>query len=52
MRFPIETGLWRKFNRKERLCTKCTKGVIDDKFHYLFICSNYQIVELRKLLYS
>jgi hypothetical protein len=32
-----------KFNR----CTKCSENLICDEFHYLFICSHYEIVNLR-----
>ena len=47
IKFPIETGRWRKINREERICTKYIAGVIGDEFHYLFNCTNQQTVEFR-----
>jgi hypothetical protein len=29
------------------MCTKCSEDLIGDEFHYLFICSNPEIVNLR-----
>ena len=45
--FPIETGGWRNIPRANRLCSKCTTGMIGDEFHYLFICQSKEVVEIR-----
>jgi hypothetical protein len=37
IRIPIETGRWQKITRENRKCTKCSKDVIGDEYHYLFI---------------
>ena len=47
-KFPIETGRWRKINREHRLCTLCSRKEIGDEFHYLFLCSNPEILEYRR----
>ena len=43
IRIPIETGRWQKVTRVNRKCTKCSKDVIGDEYHYLFICNNTEI---------
>ena len=53
IRIPIETGRWQKITRENRKCTKCSKDVIGDEYHYLFICNNTEIQRLRsKILYT
>jgi len=47
IKFPIETGRWRNIPRANRLCSKCTTGMIGDEFHYLFICQCKEAVEIR-----
>jgi hypothetical protein len=47
MKIPIETGRWYNINKEHRMCTKCSKNLIGDEFHYLFICSHPEIVNLR-----
>lgn len=47
IRIPIETGRWQKITRENRKCTKCSKDVIGDEYHYLFICNNTEIQRLR-----
>jgi hypothetical protein len=44
---PIETGRWQKITRENRKCTKCSKDVIGDEYHYLFICNNTEIQRIR-----
>ena len=44
---PIETGRWQKITRENRKCTKCSKDVIGDEYHYLFKCNNTEIQSLR-----
>ena len=43
----IETGRWQKITRENRKCTKCSKDVIGDEYHYFFICNNTEIQRLR-----
>ena len=33
--------------KAHRMCTKCSENLIGDEFHYLFICSHPEIVNLR-----
>ena len=47
MKIPIETGRWYNINKEHRMCTKCSENLIGDEFHYLFICSHPEIVNLR-----
>ena len=44
---PIEIGRWRNIPRANRLCCKCTTGMINDEFHYLFICQCKEVTEIR-----
>jgi hypothetical protein len=37
----------RNIPRANRLCCKCTTGMIGDEFHYLFICQCKEVVEIR-----
>ena len=47
MKLPIETGRWYNISKDHRKCTKCSEHLIGDEFHYLFICSHPEIVNLR-----
>ena len=47
MKLPIETGRWYNISKEHRKCTKCSENLIGDEFHYLFICSHPEIVNLR-----
>lgn len=47
LKLPIETGRWNKTPRHERICPLCRNG-IGDEYHYLFICDNESIVQLRQ----
>ena len=47
MKLPIETGRWHNITKDHRKCTKCSVKLIGDEFHYLFICSHPEIVNLR-----
>lgn len=40
----IETGRWSRpsIPREERLCPRCTSGVVEDEVHLLFECSAYE----------
>ena len=41
----IELGRYKKnkLQRDERICKKCDTGNVEDEFHFLFECSNYNI---------
>ena len=41
----IELGMYKKnkLQRDERTCKKCDTGNVEDEFHFLFECSNYNI---------
>ena len=47
MKLPIETGRWYNISKEHRKCSKCSENVIGDEFHYLSICSQPEIVNLR-----
>lgn len=49
IKFPIETGRWHNIPRHERICSLCNEGLLGDEFHYLFVCKNSIVVNLRKL---
>ena len=40
---PIESGRWRNINRNDRKCFLCNSHEIGDEFHYLFVCSAFDI---------
>lgn len=46
-KLPIETGRWFKVAKNDRKCHKCQEESIGDEFHYLFMCSNQEILNLR-----
>ena len=46
IKFPIETGRWHNIPKEERLCNLCSES-IGDEFHYIFLCNNATIVNLR-----
>lgn len=48
MKLPIETGRWQNIPRQNRLCTLCNMNEIGDEFHYLFNCSEIELVNARK----
>ena len=39
IKFPIETGRGGKIPRANRLCSKCTPGMLGDEFHYVLFVS-------------
>ena len=42
----VETCRWYNINKENRVCAKFSENLIGDEFHYLFICSNPEIVNL------
>jgi hypothetical protein len=46
MKLPIETDRWYNISKDHRKCTKCKENLIGDEFHYLFICSHPEILQL------
>ena len=48
MKISIETGRWYNTNKEHTICTKCSEDFIGDEFHFLFVCSNPEIVNLHK----
>lgn len=46
-KIPIETGRWLNIAKEDRKCPKCLNNDIGDEFHYLFICTNPEISNLR-----
>ena len=37
----IETGRYRGLDRKDRLCTLCNEGVVEDQIHFALKCPTY-----------
>ena len=48
LKLPIETGRWHNVPRYERKCNLCNLYEIGDEFHYLFKCTENEIVKTRK----
>ena len=47
LKLPIETGRWRNIPKENRICHLCNEGV-GNEYHYLFVCTHPQILELRQ----
>jgi recombinational DNA repair protein RecR len=43
----METGRWQNTSSEDRICHLCRDGV-GDEYHYLFLCKNEAVVELRQ----
>jgi hypothetical protein len=48
---PIETGRWQNISRGDRICHVCREEV-GDEYHYLFLCKNEAVFELRQKTYT
>jgi len=48
MKIRIKTGRWYNINKEHRICTKYLEDLIGEEFHYLFVCSNPEIVNLKR----
>lgn len=48
LKIPMETGRWYNIARTDRICTLCNESCIGDEYHYLYVCNNSSITELRK----
>ena len=48
-RLPIEDGRYSRnyVPREQRTCTKCDSGLLGDKFHFILVCTNPVLHELR-----
>ena len=38
-RLKIETGIWTKIARENRICTQCRQNTVEDEYHFLFDCT-------------
>ena len=49
-RLPIEDGRHKRISvpREQRICTKCDSGLLGDEFHFILICTNPVLLELRE----
>ena len=47
LKIPVETGRWYDIQRENRICHKCNTNAVGDEFHYLFICNNVDITDIR-----
>ena len=47
-KLPIETGRWQNIPREQRKCHICQTNQIGDEYHYIFECSNSEVVKARK----
>ena len=45
--FPIEKGRHNKIPRDDRKCTICNENQIGNEFHYLFQCTNIELMKIR-----
>ena len=46
-RLPIQRGRYDRTPREERLCTLCDEQLVGDEFHFILVCKNLQLVDLR-----
>ena len=48
-RLPIEDGRHSRnpVPREQRICTKCDSGLLGDEFHFILVCTNPVLLELR-----
>lgn len=47
-KLPIEVGRYTGVDRRYRICGICDLGDVGDEYHYLFKCSNTNLVNLRQ----
>ena len=47
-KLPIEVGRWRNISYENRYCSLCDSLDVGNEYHYLFICKNHELVNLRK----
>lgn len=47
MKIPIETGRLYNIYKQHKICTNYSKNLSDDELHYLFVCANPEIVNLK-----
>ena len=49
-KLPIEVGRYGQSRKKreERICTKCDSGLLGDEFHFILVCTNPVLLELRE----
>ena len=45
--FPIESGRWKAIPKQNRICLLCMNNSIGDERHYLFHCTNGDLVDIR-----
>ena len=45
--FPIESGKWKAIPKQNRICPSCMNNSIGDERHYLFHCTNGDLVDIR-----
>jgi len=47
---PVETLRWYNVDRNDRTCPLCNSLDVGDEYHYLFTCSHFSQLDLRKQL--
>ena len=47
-KFPVEQGRYVNIPREQRLCNICSCKVVEDEFHYLFMCNEKTLKERRE----
>ena len=45
---PIERGRWMSVHRNKRICPLCIGNDLGDEKHYIFHCTNINLVEIRE----
>ena len=50
LEIPVEKGRLYNIERDNRLCLLCNGNSVGDEYHYLVICKNEKILELKKKL--
>ena len=52
IKLPVECSRWNNIPRENRICNLCNLNEIGDEFHYLFNCSDQEILINRKKFLS
>ena len=47
-KFPIEQGRYKNIPREQRICNLCCNNLVEDEFHYLFICNEFSLTQRRQ----
>ena len=49
LKLPVEVGRWRNIPYENRFCCLCNSNEIGDEYHYLFVCTNNAVRNIREM---